>query len=165
MHDPIEKLSDFSLILVMLCGDRSRPYEHRVVELLQAHRGADADPQGKLNPRYREKNLLQVLLLKFEQATNAISHPNPEMSSLSDIDFLQYINICILIGKIITHNPIYYEELNAEFIHCVLDTNASSLGGGGDQRFSLRGRQSLHNYETNEPVLYLLIKALHSLFR
>lgn len=50
MADPLEKIGDFTLLMMVLCGDREHAYEHRVIELLKEYKGAEVDINDKLRP-------------------------------------------------------------------------------------------------------------------
>jgi len=62
----------------------------------------------------------------------------------------------------IYQNPLFYEELNDDYLHYMI--GSESIHDIQSQK-SLRGKQSFGNYESNEPILNLLIRALHALFR
>jgi len=75
MIDPIAKIGDFTLLMMTLCGNKEHKYENRVLELLRDYNGSDL---GR-NDEYSDKNLLQIILIRFEDLTIRI-----EKNILSD---------------------------------------------------------------------------------
>ncbi len=98
--DPINRVGDFTVLMMSLCGNKDHKYEHKVLKLLQDSLAEDIDGHN-YNPNL---TLFQIILMKFDEFTI-----NIERNHLSDLDFLQYVNMSVLLGKMLYQNPLLYE--------------------------------------------------------
>eukprot|EP00347_Sterkiella_histriomuscorum_P005140 403357742 len=151
LKDPVENVGDFCKIMQNLCGNKSHKHENQVVTLLEGYTGSAFN-----KPQFQHLNLLQILILKFESDTK-----NLENEKLSNMDLHQYLSLAILLGKIIYLNPLLYNKLNEEYLLAQANLNEQER----NLRRAQRGKQNQYQYEANEPMLSMLIRALHALFK
>ncbi|CDW91447.1 UNKNOWN [Stylonychia lemnae] len=147
MQDPIEKLGDFCLIMSNLCGNKYHKYEQKVINLLKKYNTTHLEDRAR--QRYGNKSLLQILLTIFESRTTVVQ-------DLSTENYNSYLNLCYLIGKIVSQNSVEYETLNDEFLAVELVGKQAGIKG-------LRGKQDLNNYQISEPILATIIEAIQKL--
>lgn len=96
MINPIKHLEDFTKLMICLCGSKKHKdgaYELKVVDLLRSYKEKDIHGQSSVNP---EANLMQIIIKTFDDLTTYVAQ-----NLLSDVDFLHYANICVLLSKMI----------------------------------------------------------------